>query len=1565
MIGTIVAAGISMPFALGQTTVGPGEVRSVTSSNSASYILNGGTLAPTDVELAGEIELQSSSIILRPQNRLIPDRLGNLFEEFTGPTTLSGQISGNGDIEIGNESRNRFFVSGDSNYSGQTYITTGNIFSTTANAFGSTVAGITIQGGSLTVLAPTDERFRIEGGTLTFNAGDFIPSDPITIAGGTVFLPQRNDYAVPIITDGPDGTIRFGSSDVASWSGGSSGTGNLKIEGRVSVDAPLTHNGDLIINGPTLNAINTYTGKTIIAVPGTYVIDRADVFGISTTPIEIINNGRTIVNVVPNGDRGFAIKQGTLDVQVSDSPINGDMFLGDGFAATILGIGVFNGRLELSGEENTRAAIRGGTFNGGISGAARQLTLGGNDPVILNSNNDYQSITLSSGEQPVEVNVSRALGDPEQGTRVSFNQFNFNAATDEPIVVTSRGKVNLNAQQDRFPRFADLDSTELGRRHTVEVNVPSAYTESVDVVEGTLQINANTSLGNLAVRKNGAVRIAKGRTLDIGSQELMFEEGLIDGRIRGSGTLRKTTTARGEIPHLPGFDGDIVVERGALEVFSGDALGTTVGATYVAEKDAVLRVNADGSKAPVVIQDDIVLTNATGIDHTGGLFVSRFGSGGTPTVQINGRLELGDLGSIIGSPSSSSTADNVNLKLIGPVSGGSLTTWGRRLRIKLLNGDNSYSGLTNIRQSTIELSGNGRLASTSRIILNEGPESFDGTLLLNNSEQSLPDRVADSIPIDFRGGKLLATGGTTESLGQVNFIEGDSRVELSSSTLSSQLQVAALTRQVGATAQLRAGNNGQLNVVEPLSLSGGILPWLVVRDSFSPSNYDSFGIVVDGRVRGMSANAFVSGFAAANEIDNVVVQQSDLSLTIDTTVNSLVFGISHSPVDLGGNQLRVSSGGIILGNGGRVENGTLVPGETNELIFYGRGAVSANITDSESGAVSVTYADGSTGLNLSGNNTYTGTTYVNAGAAYLANASALPDNGDLVIVGGDLQIGYVATAPKHLGQVRITGGGALTQSFTGQGGQGIFSFDQIVLEEGNLIPGQLVGSGGIVKRTIGPASISADQRSTYDGQVIVEEGRLFSRGLPLANYVVRGGSLYLPTGGNQISLEGGTLYVTNELTGNILVSSKSTISTEDASSFRFTPILSGELTGGGDLMLTSELRFQKIRHEVALSNNSPNYTGDVTIDSVLVDAQQQQSLGTGSITILPGGKLRFGGRGISSELPSFDLSNEIHLRGGELFGVDNDRQPRQLLGDLRVSDQSLIGEMNVLGTTYLEDGARLTTFREGVLRFLGDIKIGGKAELEYGLQQIVTNSAGTNGGVVQLLGTISSDADDAVLNFLDRGLDEIVLDASYQIAAGQTLQLLKDGQPIELKVDGSQNRITGGGTLLNPVEFENGATISPGSSPGVLSLGSSMTLGDDSVYEWEINDVLGEAGQSVGWDLLQVGDELIFDATEQNPFILKVIGLDETGEEGIVDNFDPSQNYEWLIASANSITGFDPAIVQIDTSSFISNNPLPDQSRLSLRFGGGNLFLVHQVPEPASWILISLGLMSIASRRRD
>ncbi len=462
----------------GQTFVGPGEQLLIESPTTEDFVLDGGLLRPRDVTLSGQIDLQSFSQIVRPSNpRSSGGRGGAQLPQ--GPTNLDGPIVGIGGLEFGNESNDDFFINRNNTYAGETFVTSGEIFATSPTAFGSTSEGTTVQGGILTVQTETDERFRVEGGTLLFEAGDFVTNVPLTIAGGTAILPQRELLTLPVVVDAPAGepagSLRFSFSDTGSWTGGSTGTGDLTISGRINIDAPLAHDGDLILEGPALNAVNTYTGRTIFA--SNYTIDRGDVFGTSTTPLEI-DGAVVTVQVLPDGNRGFTIRRGTLDVQTPD-PISAGVILGGDFSANIRGGGVFNGPVDyITSPGGGNAALRGGIFNGPIRGTT-DLVLGENNGVVeLNAANDIAGRARTNGGTVV-VNHAEAITLP--ATQVQ----------------TGTLELNVPAQLQPFLTGTTSSSPD----GTLQLNVDQDIDETWTVYGGTLSPNAD--LGFQRVRLVG------------------------------------------------------------------------------------------------------------------------------------------------------------------------------------------------------------------------------------------------------------------------------------------------------------------------------------------------------------------------------------------------------------------------------------------------------------------------------------------------------------------------------------------------------------------------------------------------------------------------------------------------------------------------------------------------------------------------------------------------------------------------------------------------------------------------------------------------------------------------------------------------------------------------------------------------------------------------------------------------------------------------------------------------------------------------------------------------------
>ncbi|TWT35614.1 hypothetical protein KOR34_05080 [Posidoniimonas corsicana] len=1524
MLGALILVGLQSLTTSGQTYVGPGEVLPVLGTPRQDFVLDGGTLAPSGVTALRGIELLSDSSILRPQNPLRLDGRGELFEPYLGSTNLARVISGVGGLTLGNESRDRIEINADNTYGGKTTIVSGQVNANSATPFGATSVGTTIQGGAVNILAPTREPFRIEAGELKYSADTLSADIPLTVAGGVVEFPRQPGYALPIVADGAGGQVVFGArqGDSATWTGGSTGAGSLFLDGVISVDAPLAHDGDLTIRGGVLlNVVNAYQGRTILA--GNYVIDRPDVFGVSSTPIEVHENASVVVDVLPNGDRGFLVQRGSLTLNVG-TPAASKITLDRG-QLTATGLSVM-GAIELTGRA---AALRSGDYYGGAIGSAISLTLGSDAPVVLHTDGTYAAKTLLSGTGTVTINSPAALGSVQQGTYVGSNRLILNASTNEPVVVAEKGVVELNAQQARLPRLATTRQFDPPRTQAVVVNHVGSYLEDVDIVEGSLQVNADLTINDAVVRQGGKLAVTPGASLHVRNSDIELQSGRIDGSLTGVSLIRKTTGVDAELGALPGYAGAIRVEEGRLKITSPDSFGTTAGATHVVGPGAVVDFNQTGV---VEYDEEILLDNATGDLWAPGMFASR------GRVRLNGRLDLGER---------SSTLGGKVIELAGPITGGDLVTRGDEFRLEITTPDADYTGATEVVEAVVVVAGAGRLNNTSVIRLHEATDFRNGTLDLNNRGVKINDRIPDGVPLEFKGGALVSNGELDEVVGAARFVEGDSLVDLFPSsterTFDKQLTLASLARERGAVARIDVSPTAQAHVTELPELTHGILPWLIAVDHQSSSN--RIGLFASFSERGIvPVTIDRTNLNAAVASDHVAVTSSTTTLSREATIASLSFDASHTTIDLGGQTLNIETGGLNLANGGQLSNGRLSTGAQglSELLIYGRGGIGADIV--ESGApLDLTLTPGAQtyDIYLSGTNSYTGTTYVNEGTVVFQSVNSLPAGTNLSVAGGVVELDYAATEVKQLDTIRVTQGGSIEAGF---GSQNSLAFQQLILERGLVSEVNLAGEGEIVKTTSGNAFLRTGIGSTFSGRVVVEQGHLGASAFADARFVVTGGSLGLYSSGATVELAGGELLVgpstfsSRDYSANsqIHVSAASRIVVERYVATGVNSALNRPISGGGDLAFTGRGLIQPRQENLlSISSSNPDFTGDVNIDSVTVNLRQADALGSGAITVSAGGVLQLDSRDIDEHT----LHNEVYLQSGELRGLPQFQFQQQIGGALYVSGQSRVGGVEVAGPTFLADNSRLTAVTDELLQFRGPIYVSGYAELEYGVEVVETNFANLNAGITQLLGEIRSDAAVAVLNLVDRGLDEAVVDVILHAETGQSLTLLKGGAPMELALAGEGAALVGGGVLGNDVVLADGASVSPGESPGLLTIDGDARLGGGSRFVVELGGVL----RGSGYDALDV----LGDASIDGALL----------ELSLVDGFSPLPTDEFLILQAASLGGrFLDAEERIRVGNYLFD--------VKYQTDGVVLANVATIPEPSAFTLLLLAGAARRSRAR-
>ncbi len=396
---------------------------------------------------------------------------------------------------------------------------------------------------------------------------------------------------------------------------------------------------------------------------------------------------------------------------------------------------------------------------------------------------------------------------------------------------------------------------------------------------------------------------------------------------------------------------------------------------------------------------------------------------------------------------------------------------------------------------------------------------------------------------------------------------------------------------------------------------------------------------------------------------------------------------------------------------------------------------------------------------------------------------------------------------------------------------------------------------------------------------------------------------------------------------------------------------------------------QPLRLGGLLNMSAPNkqFSGNVTVDGH-VFLRDVNALGTGSVTVAPGGILEL-------SIPSGSFANTVVLDGGEV-GTDSETAlqsvPGILSGQVVVQSDSIIATtyldpVNITGSIELKDGVRLNKVEEGLLTVSGTLLVGENTTFSLGpgfFRRFDTEVTATDYvSEVHLTGKIKSNAPHASINFLRSGFDNFVSTASIELTAGQSLEIRENGVASLLVLSGGQS-LVGNGTLANPVQV-TGGTLAPGNSPGTLTFDQTLTLGPGAVYDWQINDALGQAGQLTGWDLLSDHQEIVFSATAANPFLLKVSALGTNNLSGPISHFDPTHPYQWLIATATDVLGFDRGAVRIDLSNFNKVYPWIQLADFSLVEANGELLLKYsgQVPEPPTTIPAVVAALAISMSR--
>ena len=942
----------------------------------------------------------------------------------SGSGTFSGVLSGSGGLTVaGAADYNAFFtLSGTNTYTGATTLTGATLILGANNGISSSSA-LVISGGRLSASDRNQTFHSItmdagailrDGGTLAYTNGASLTGGSVTIrnSGGTlssaglttlgnVTLTYNasianfnamvlggnvavNAGATALFENGPAGGLGYLKLGNANRVFDVGAGGNLNMNWIVTSDT--LSSGGLTKNGTgtmTLNGVNLYTGGTTLN-SGTLVLGHSSNTLADAGALTI--NGGTLA-MGSNSDTIGALTLAGGSITGSTGVLTASSYaLQSGTVSAILG-GSASINKTTSGTVTLNAA---NTFSGGITLSEGQLNLnaagalGSGNLTILGGtlgNTAGSSITLSSSA-PQFWNANFAFAGPDTlnlGTgAVTINSTRTLTVSGGNLVVG--GAIS----------GAGFGLTKNGTG-TLTLSGANTYSNTTTVNAGTLALGASDVIAN-----SSDVTVASGAALALNSFSDTIGKLTGAGSVTlGSGTLTTTYgSGSGEFSGVLSGTGSFTLagaaNYNAFLTISGSNTytGTTnvLGATLILGANNVLSssstLNIDGGRFSASNRNQTLhsITMASGvIERNGGTLAfnnsSSFTGGNVNigndggTIQTSGTTTLGNVTFTY----NASTA-NFNALILGgnvEVDNGATATMtngsaGGSGYIKLNDSNRVFSVGTDanlnvnwiitsntLSAGSLTKNGSGTLTLNGSNPYTGGTTINAGTLVLGHVSNTLADAGAVTI-----NGGTLSLGSNNDTIGALTLAGGSITGSSGVLTASSYaLQNGTVSAILGGSASINKTTDGTVMLNAANTFSGGITlggGTLVIGNA----NAAGSGTLTQSGGSSLLSINTTGTIANTMSLYNVsALQSATLSGTI--TVNNASFDVEE------GDTLTISGG--VGGTGGVTKNGA--------------------------GA-----------LVLSGSNTYSGATVVNAGLLEAANSNALGNSTSVTVNGGSLLV---------------------------------------------------------------------------------------------------------------------------------------------------------------------------------------------------------------------------------------------------------------------------------------------------------------------------------------------------------------------------------------------------------------------------------------------------------------------------------------------------------------------------------------------------------------------------------
>jgi autotransporter-associated beta strand protein len=939
----------------------------------------------------------------------------------------------------------------------------------------------------------------------------------LNVQSGLVIFNETNTYTGPTVISGgvlqavdgqginPNSNISLGGEGILQGNGQITrflGPSSSRIQWTTGSGGFSSNGGDLTV---TLN-----NGELLKWGVTNYFIPAGDAFFFGsktatnrvffTNPIDLNGLNQTILATANADHTNEAVLTGILSngsLTVGDSTHDGTVVLAAANAYTGPTV-VAGGTVALTGTlvSNILTVDSGAAFNdisGGLPTTTLatingRLDLGNNQTIdILNGSSsgmvdlESHTLTLNSGTFAGVVSGTGGINKLSLGTFTLSGNNTYTGTTDVDAGILNltgslqSGVVNVSS-------FAILDDVNGGLSNN-----------TVATIDGLLDLGANDTIDTL----NGT------GIVDLASHTLTLNQGLFSGDASGiGGGITKVSSGTFTLSGNNTYTGTTEVDAGTV-ILTGTL---TSGVVTVANGATLSDVNGGLANNTIATINGLLdLGSSDTID-------TLFGSG---MVDLESHTLTVNQGSFAGVASGTGG--------ITKTSAGTFT----------LSGNNTYTGTTDVDAGTVVLTGT----------LTSGVVTVANGATLNDVSGGLSDNTVATID-------GLLDLGTNETIDTLN---GSGIVELNSHTL---------TLNQGAFSGVASGSGG-ITKVSPgtFTLSGD-------STYTGTTEVDAGTLTLTGSLQ--TGAVTIANGATLDDVNGGL--PDDTIMTVNGTV---VFGTSDAVdtldgsgmVDLGFNTLTIDEGvfsGVISGSGGivKVSSDTLI---------------------------------------LSGNNTYTGTTEVDAGTLDLigslqsgvvnvASGAILDD------VNGGLASNTVATVDGLLNV-------GISEAIDTLNGSGVVELGSNTLSVNQgTFGGSVSGSGGLIKNS--PRTLFLSGNNTYTGPTDINAGILNLTGTLHSDVVTVAGGAVL-----QVPNSSSLIY--HLLTGNGTVDSLGNTFVNNAT-------VTGFLTFTGNFTNNGLLR---PGYSPGLITINGNFVNNATLDMQLINTTpvtgfSQVRVG-GSITLNP------------------------------------------------------------------------------------------------------------------------------------------------------------------------------------------------------------------------------------------------------------------------------------------------------------------------------------------------------------